>query len=114
MEYSMFFYKWFIFSSLVLAPPLTFSDVIFIGLDKNGKEIYQKRDTNKMVDRFHYLLDSMNQKIDDIYIRNRHKSAKELNKIRVGFGVGAALGVGSVIEASSSVGGFLIYERNER
>ena len=114
MEYSMFFFKWFIFSSLVLAPVLTFSDVTFIGLDKNGKEIHQKRDTNKMVDRLHYLINSLNEKIDDVYVSNRHKSEKELNKIRVGLGISAALGFGSVIEASSSVGGFLIYERNKR
>ena len=108
------FYKWFIFSSLALMPIISFSGVTFIGLGHDGKEINKIMDTNKMINRFHYLLDSMNEKIDDVYIINRHKSIRELNKIRVGFGIGAALGVGRVIEASSSVGGFLIYERNKR
>ncbi len=107
----MFFFKYLIPSLIFLLPVISYGEINFIGLDQNGREVMIKEKGNEMSSRLFHLLKSFETKVGEVEAINQKNNDKKLTKIRLGFSVGAALGLGNVIEATSMAGGFAIFDR---
>ena len=109
----MAFLRFLVVGSFLFIPIHSFGDIQFIGLSEGGREIHQKMGAKEVTSRLFHFLSAIGEKVNSVDEFNVEKGPMKMKKIYVGLGVGAALGVGNFAQASSSVGGYLIYERKK-